>query len=340
MAHGLARKLGLVFHDIELRASELVRFFPEMVYLMDDPIADIAAFGIYSVNRAAREHGVPVLLSGLGGDELFWGYSWVSEAVKKNFAKRAAVGGDRKYHYLAEASRWLFANISLKQAFFRPDLAVKRIFAAIKRERGRLDNPTRFIFYDERPNFLAGDECKRKLFPADLQLNEGLVYSFFESTDWYDIPGKICKFLFATWLQGNCLALSDRLSMGCSVEARLPLLDHRFVELVMGLRKAMPDHDLGSKRRFIDALRGVVPDEVLNRRKMGFTPPVMKWYKAVVKKYGGDVADGALIAKGLLNPDETHIFMTRSLQHNDNNLAIAYKLVVFEMWIRKILAGE
>lgn len=339
MAQRLARKLGLVFHDIELRADEFARFFPEMVYCMDDPVADIAAFGIYSVNRAARDHGVPVLLSGLGGDELFWGYPWVAEAVRKNLAKRAAMEGDGKYHFLAEACRWLLANISLKQALLRPDLAARRIFAAIHRERCRLDNPDRFVFYDERPNFLAGAECKKKLFPVDEQLDDGLVFSFFESNDWEDIPAKICRFLFATWLQGDCLVLGDRMSMACSVECRLPLLDHRFVELVMGLRKVMPDHDLGYKRRFIDAMRGIVPGEVLDRRKMGFTPPVLQWYRAVVEMYGERIGDGCLVSMGIVKRDVLLRFVRRAVAA-DGGLAMAYKVVLFDMWCERTLGGD
>ena len=339
MAQGLARKRGLAFHDIELRADEFARFFPEMVYCMDDPVADIAAFGIYSVNRAARDHGVPVLLSGLGGDELFWGYPWVAEAVRKNLAKRAAMEGNGKYHFLAEVCRWVLANINLKQALLQPDFAAKRILAAIQRERRRLDNPNRFVFYDERPNFLAGVECNKELFPVDEQFDEGLVFSFFESTDWKDIPARICKFLFTTWLQGNCLVLSDRMSMACSVESRLPLLDHCFVELVMGLRKTMPDHDLGYKRRFIDAMRGIVPDEVLHRRKMGFTPPILEWYRAVVEMYGKRIGEGGLFSWGLVERDMLQRFVRRAVT-DEGALPMVYRVVLFDIWCDRMLGGD
>ena len=338
MAEGLARKLGFAFHEIELRAEEFALFFPEMVYCMDDPVADIAAFGIYSVNRAAREQGVPVLLSGLGGDELFWGYPWVTEAVRKNLTKRAALEGNGRYHYLAEAIRWVYANIGLKQAMLNPGHIVRQILTAIKRERVRLDRPNRFIFYDERPNFLSGERFAAEWFPDDARIDEDLIFSFFESDDWEDVPAKISKFLFATWLQGDCLVLGDRMSMGCSVESRLPLLDYRFVELVMGLRKAMPDHDLGYKRRFIDALHGIVPDEVLDRRKMGFTPPVLQWYMAVVTMYGKRLEEGYLVTHGLVKNDVFVRFLRQAVS-GQADLAMAYKVILFDMWCERML-GE
>src|SRR5262249_59320907 len=73
---------------------------PRLVWAMDDPIGDIAAYGYYAVARLAREHGVPVLLSGLGGDELFWGYEWVRDAVRRTEQQRP--GGWR--HWLRTAA--------------------------------------------------------------------------------------------------------------------------------------------------------------------------------------------------------------------------------------------
>src|SRR6185503_14015768 len=86
-ARALADQLGMPFHDAELTTAEMVSCFPELVYLRDDPIADIAGFGYYSVMKLAREQNVPVVLQGQGGDELFWGYSWVKAAAQASVRK-------------------------------------------------------------------------------------------------------------------------------------------------------------------------------------------------------------------------------------------------------------
>jgi asparagine synthase (glutamine-hydrolysing) len=86
-ARALADHLGLPFHDVELSTSEMVSFFPELVSWRDDPIADIAGYGYYSVMKLAREHSVPVVLQGQGGDELFWGYPWVRDAARQTERK-------------------------------------------------------------------------------------------------------------------------------------------------------------------------------------------------------------------------------------------------------------
>ncbi len=81
-AQKLAQKLKLPYHEVELTTEALVEFFPSLVCKIDEPIADIAAYSHYSVMNLAAEHGIRVMLTGIGGDELFWGYPWVLEALK------------------------------------------------------------------------------------------------------------------------------------------------------------------------------------------------------------------------------------------------------------------
>jgi asparagine synthase (glutamine-hydrolysing) len=83
-ARKLADSLGMIVHEVELPVDSFVSFFPELVKIMDEPIADIAAFGHFSVPKAAAENGIKVLLAGIGGDEIFWGYPWVADAAVIN----------------------------------------------------------------------------------------------------------------------------------------------------------------------------------------------------------------------------------------------------------------
>ncbi len=86
-AKALADHLEMPFHDVELTTEDMVAFFPDLVYWRDDPIADISGFGYYAVMKIAREQGVPVVLQGQGGDELFWGYNWVRDAARESVRK-------------------------------------------------------------------------------------------------------------------------------------------------------------------------------------------------------------------------------------------------------------
>jgi hypothetical protein len=102
-AQALSKKLGLTYHEEELDDSSVVDNFPKMVWACDDPIAEIGMFNIYEIYRLTHQRGIKVLLTGVGGDELFWGYPWVSQAAQLSVAKFQQ---NKKNH-----SNWLSQHI-------------------------------------------------------------------------------------------------------------------------------------------------------------------------------------------------------------------------------------
>lgn len=130
------------------------------------------------------------------------------------------------------------------------------------------------------------------------------------------------------------------MSMASSVENRLPFLDYRFVELVMGLRKAyIDDYKLGYKRWFIDAMQGVIPDKTLNRRKRGFSPPFEEWFKAIITHYGELCHNGYLVSNGIMRKNQIIDFIDNSIAGR-GDLFFSYKIVLLEIWCRKLILGE
>jgi asparagine synthase (glutamine-hydrolysing) len=101
----------------------------------------------------------------------------------------------------------------------------------------------------------------------------------------------------------NGIAQGDRLSMATSVESRLPLVDYRLIETVIGLRKVRPDHHLAPKQWLRDAARDLVPDFVFRRSKRGFSPPWRLWYRHLFERYGDDLRSGVLVQRGILRPE-------------------------------------
>ena len=82
-AQAVADYLSIPLHEVEIKTDDMVNAFPSLVFRTDDPIADIAGYGYDTVMNTARAHGVPVMISGQGGDELFWGYPWMTEALNQ-----------------------------------------------------------------------------------------------------------------------------------------------------------------------------------------------------------------------------------------------------------------
>src|SRR5262249_31776409 len=154
-AEALANHLGLPFHDIELTTPEMVKFFPELVYWRDDPIADISGFGYYAVMKVARAHGVPVVLQGQGGDELFWGYDWVRESAvqsarKLELSHQGTLGALSRYltpHLPRGLSRLETGEWVHSLGGLRPGLQ--------SWQRDRKSAPGQFVFYDLISDFRA-----------------------------------------------------------------------------------------------------------------------------------------------------------------------------------------
>ncbi|GAG58877.1 unnamed protein product, partial [marine sediment metagenome] len=268
-AKSIAKEFGLPFHEIEITTDGFVNSLPELVNHCDDPIADIAAYGYFSVMKEARRNNVPVMLTGFGGDELFWGYPWVVEAMIENANKLSLLGDSPQ-------------------------------------ARARLAKE--LTFYERHYDFKTAEQTLPMLYTSSFMADIPPQNSFkpFRIDEPYNsLPVRICRALFDTWLVSNCIALGDRLSMASSVELRLPLLDYKLVELVMGLRKTYTtDYALGPKGWLREAVRNILPEQIVNLPKKGFTPPVQQWISAAIKRYGYLLKNSYLVDNQILDPDK------------------------------------
>ncbi|HKS09209.1 MAG TPA: asparagine synthase (glutamine-hydrolyzing) [Pyrinomonadaceae bacterium] len=341
-ARALADHLGMPFHDVELSTSEMISFFPELVYLRDDPIADIAGFGYYSVNKLAREHNVPVILQGQGGDELFWGYPWVRDAARQTARKlllneRNSVSALPHYLELSlptGVSRYEFWQWARQGGGLRP------AWQSFQRDRATPAN--QFVFYDSTSEFLLAANRMAGLYGPRFreQLNGASAVSVFtyeEPTTNTEVA--ITKLICDTYLRENGVAQGDRLSMASSIELRLPFLDHRLIDTVIGLRKAHSDIDEPPKARLHAAIKDLLPEWVVKRPKRGFTPPVRDWHNTLLKTYGDSLKDGFLTSHGVLNEASAQR-LTTAIMPFDELAPISLRALVLEHWCRRMHADS
>jgi asparagine synthase (glutamine-hydrolysing) len=164
---------------------------------------------------------------------------------------------------------------------------------------------------------------------AAVRVPAGLWMTYFETSEWDRIPLRLSDALNRTWLASNCLALADRMTMAHSIEMRLPLLDVPLIELVNGFRQTgLDDWRKPHKWLLIEAVKDLVPAEILSRRKQGFTPPGREWMQAVRRAYGFMVADGSLVRRGLFRKEAVERLMATAPD------GFAYKMVLLEIWSR------
>ncbi len=338
-AEELAAELGMPFHEIELETSAMVQFFPELVYWRDDPIADVSGYGYYAVSKLAREHDVPVILQGQGGDELFWGYPWLQQAAQGSMQKDLT----RNKNLTALPD---YLSFNLPKSLSRPGLSqwartLGGLLPAWQRFQYHRATPAdQMVFYDQFPDFCEAANDIRGFYGrafAESLSEDGPHALFTFPQPWPRTDLTLTQLICDTYLRENGIAQGDRLSMASSIELRLPLVDHRLVEIVIGLRKGRSDTNEPAKSWLKSALKDILPDAVINRPKRGFAPPVLEWHDALFASYGDSLPDGYLVQCGILKQESGRLLAAGGFPPQTISAPLSFKALVLEQWCRQML---
>jgi asparagine synthase (glutamine-hydrolysing) len=334
LATRFANDLGMKVHSLELTTSEMSARFPRLAFDRDDPVADIAGFGFYMLSQRARDAGCPVLMQGQGGDELLWGYPWTRQAVVHSQRKMAG----RPVGALEALSQMLPTGFSRPQ-WVRFAYVIGGLMAGWRDPSpGRGSAANQLVAYDLSDIYQIGAHAARGTYgPA---LRERVLAATTHPTDFqrqlgadYPIDIQIIALLCRGYLMEHGLAQGDRLSMASSVELRLPLVDYRLAETIVGLQKRKPLFQDRPKSLLIEAASDLVPEYVVNRPKRGFTPPVSSWIAALRLRFGRELASGALVGEKLLDVQAaTRLAGATSRFGADYDLF--FKYLVLEYWYR------
>lgn len=256
-----------------------------LVAMFDEPFADASALPTWRVCRLAREH-VTVALSGDGADEAFAGYRrqvfhYQEDRVRRAFpAARplfAALGS--AWPALGWAPRPLRARATLQSLGRDADSAYAHSLAVSRQDlRDTLYSPD---FKRLRGEYRAEDPFVALMRAAPAQ--SALDRAQYADCKWY--------------LPGDILTKVDRASMAVSLEAREPLLDHRLVEFAARLPETMRVRGREGKWLLKATMRGVLPDDVLFRPKMGFVTPIAAWFRAELADAARGIARGGALAR-------------------------------------------
>ena len=264
-AHG-RRLVGAEHHERLLTQHDLLDFLPTMVQLQDEPIGDPVCVPVYYVSDLARRNGVTVCQVGEGADELFCGYPTWKTKLRLQQMDDAPV----------------------PRAFKRLAMAGLRLAG---KDLGHPYEALRRLARDSRCSGAAPT-------PSPTRRNSGLLtgrlqQQFTGVTSWDALAPIWQRFQEKAWepshlhwmtyvdlnlrLPELLLMRVDKMSMGVSLEGRVPFLDHKFVELALGIPSALKTKNGKLKYILKKAVRGVIPDEIIDRKKQGFGVPVYEW---------------------------------------------------------------
>jgi asparagine synthase (glutamine-hydrolysing) len=306
-------------------------YMTTVVRHFDEPFGNPTAILEYIITRLMREH-VTVAISGDGGDELFGGY------VRYAGAELA-----RKYRRLPQfITRGLVARISglLKDATDgRHGFRRVREFA----ESAWQAEEEMFISW---VGYFSEAE-KRELYSPDFagqvanRDSGDFLREFFRRGERLDPVARLGYVDSASFLCGNCLEYADRMSMANSLEVRAPFTDYRLLEFALRVPGNMKVRNMNTKWITREAMRGILPQEVIDKKKMGFNPPLPQWIngelKPVIEKFLGRQA---LERRGIFRPEAVQQLIEDHRQSKRDNALKIWALLMIEVWQRMYLDGE
>ena len=256
-------------HHEFLVSPDAIDLVPRLVWHYDQPFADSSAVPEFLVAQMTREH-VKVALTGDGGDELFAGY-------ERFAAARIAESYRRMPRLLQRAIKQFLGMV--------PESTTYRSFG--RRARRFVDSAA--LPLSERYLRWVG------MFSSDL-ISDLLVdisdcnpvahfQAYFDSEHENDLIGQLLSVNMKSYLPGDLLVKTDRMTMANSLEARCPFLDQQLLEFTAGIPSKLKLKGMTTKYILKRALRGIVPDEIIHRKKHGFGVPVGRWFRTSLKRY-------------------------------------------------------
>lgn len=308
-------------HHEEIIKPDAVKLAGSLIRYFDEPFADVSAFSTYLVSQMAKKH-VKVALSGDGGDELFAGYDWyIASNLNKYYRKLPSILKDKIIHPVVK-------NL--------PDSSQKKGFSNILKrfvEGSSLPDEGRHV----RWQFFLPDEDK--LYSSELK-NELKNVNSFEVVNRLYVNNNAIKPLskeqyvdLKMYLPDDILVKVDRMSMANSLEARVPLLNQLFIELVATIPPNLKLKGISTKYIFKKAMLKHLPRDIIYRKKQGFSIPMKNWLREDLRDMMMETLSRRRIEeKGYVEYGYVNKLMNQHLEKKRNNAHQLWSLMVFEMW--------
>ncbi len=282
-ARKVAKKFGTNHHELILTEHDAFSFFEKMVYHQDEPLGDSVCIPLYFVSKQAHDSGVKVLLLGEGADELFCGYPmyvdyvglyryWqLSQHFIPNFAKRG----------LFYAARPFYADYPNRQDLIKSWADGRKLFWGGVRVFSELWKDNILTTHEDEPF----DPIIEKIYQGFPQEHDSYAIADYHRSDFYKKNPKGDFFAAMTYIELKhrlpelLLTRTDKMTMAASVEARVPFLDHKLVEFAMQIPMKFKYRQKETKYILKKAAEGIIPQDIIYRKKVGFASPVTRWFK-------------------------------------------------------------
>ncbi|RLC73845.1 MAG: hypothetical protein DRI61_17715, partial [Chloroflexi bacterium] len=326
VARKIADQFGNRHLTFQLYPDKILSLIYELIPYLDEPIADNSIIPSYMLAKKANKEGIPVILTGAGGDELFGGYY-------RYFPKCRGIKTDILYRLpekMRRAIGYLYRIYQDDDAFRilnkKLDFAIAISGTGLGRLKKCLSNPSDFQYilsfllrhYDSYVNSSSHtlNESIRSLMRLDLK----------------------------SYLVDDILTLTDKMSMAVSVEARVPLLDHRIVEFCFSIPEKMLFPYKMPKALLKETFSGALPEFLFNLPKSGFAGPTNKWIasllrKGIIRQYL--IENCSEFFKELFSLKELNkLLLVAENGKNGYAYSTLWTLFIFDFWYKTHIEGK
>lgn len=327
-AKRVAEHLDVDLHTVEV-GPEMVDRLEQMVYFLDEPTADPAALNALFISELARQHGITVLLSGSGGDDIFTGYR-----------RHYALQQERYWSWLPHPARRAIAAASGALPVSSP--AMRRVGRALqfvdKNPAERLAGYFMWLGPDSALRLLDRDFAQ-SLTPASLA--QPLLASLSKLPQ--NVPG-LNQMLYLEckhFLADHNLNYTDKMGMAAGIEVRVPLLDLELVDVAARLPLNFKQRGREGKWIFKRAMESLLPRDVIYRPKTGFGVPLRAWLQTRLRPLVDDVLSPESIRRrGIFNADAVQALRRDDHERRVDATYPIFALVCMELWCRQYIDGR
>jgi asparagine synthase (glutamine-hydrolysing) len=327
-ARKVNQQLDTDYHEIMLR-PDVGELLPKLVYHMDEPAIDMA-IPTYLVSRAARE-SMRVMLSGMGGDEVFAGYP-------RQMAMRIAGAFD-------PVPQLLRRPVMKAVAAALPGGMPGRLTATLRNAKkfarsAALDFPNRYLGFGT----YFTDEAKQKLYADELREGTNGLDAYAKHREYFaraKNAAPLNQLLYVdlkTFLPCLNLMTTDKTSMAANLEVRVPFLNREMLTLTARMPPELKMK--GLKRKYIlkKAAEKLLPHDVVWRKKAGFGAPIRSWLRGPLRPMVDDLlSEETIRRRGLFRPEEVRRIIDANLSgREDFNLQV-FQLLNLELWQRAFI---
>jgi len=328
-AAAIAKHLKTDHTELYVTPEEAQAVIPQIPTYYDEPFSDSSQIPTYLVSKMAREH-VTVVLSGDGGDELFGGYNRYFTAAKYGrtlFSQPKALRQLESAAFRAlSPNAWTKLSGVLPKKYRPPYFGDKLYKLADVLEKSKEDFYARLVSAWDQPNdvIIGGREYSGPLWDQSLKSH---------------IPDYIDRMMYLdtiTYMPDDILTKVDRASMAVSLEARVPLLDHRVVEFAWRLPQSLKIREGQGKWILRQMLYRHVPKNLIERPKMGFGVPIDAWLRGPLRDWAEDLlSPQSLQHFGLLKPELIQKTWRDHLSGHRNWQYHLWHILMLQAWCRQ-----